>query len=118
MHTHYPRGLELPLILLTALDGAARELLKQTARKPPANRPRKGATRRPGSRTPMWLALVEAVRPHLRIRGEKANLARLLEIPPPRLSEFLTSRKAAPDAERTLRLLYWLSQRQRGLQPG
>ena len=119
MPTSYSYHLDLPWMLLSALDEAARDLLKRTARKaPPRRGPRKGTTWRPGARTPMWLALVAAVRPYLRRRGEKANLARLLELPPPRISDFLTAKRAAPDAERTLRLLHWLSQRQRGLRPG
>jgi len=118
MKTPDPRGLELPLILIEALDGAARELLRKSTKQTPKARRKIGATLRPGPNMPMWLALVEAVRPHLRVYGAKSKLARLLELPPQRISEFLTSRQSAPDAERTLRLLHWLSLRQRGLNPG
>ena len=113
-----PSGFELPLMLLEGLDAAARDLIKKNNRRPPKARAKVGCTLRPGPQMPMWAALAQAVRPHLRAYGAKSKLARLLGVPPQRISEFLASQRAAPDAERTLRLLHWLSQRQRGLNPG
>lgn len=77
-----------------------------TPKPPPRN-----ATLRPGPATPMWNALVMAVRPHLRRRGAKINLGRELRLPPQRINEFFVARTAAPDAERTLELLRWLAAR-------
>lgn len=52
--------------------------------------------------------------PHLRKRGTKTNLARLLGVPRQRLQDFLNTRTAAPDAERTLLLLCWVAARAEG----
>ena len=67
-------------------------------------------TLRPGHQTPRWNALLKAVLPLLRRRGAKALLARELGLPRQRLHEFLMSRTAQPDAERTLQLLEWVTQ--------
>lgn len=82
---------------------AARQLLRQPARR--------NATLRPGIDTPLWNALVVAVRTQLRRRGEKINLGRELGVPPQRIHEYFVARTAAPDAERTLALLVWLARR-------
>lgn len=82
---------------------AARQLLRQPARR--------NATLRPGIDTPLWNALVVAVRAQLRRRGEKINLGRELGVPPQRIHEYFVARTAAPDAERTLTLLIWLARR-------
>lgn len=74
--------------------------------------PPRNSTLRPGPDTPMWNALVLAVRPHLRRRGSKINLGRELGLPPQRINEFFVARTAAPDAERTLALLRWLAMHQ------
>jgi hypothetical protein len=71
-------------------------------------------TLRPGLDTPLWNELVRQVRPHLRKRGSKAQLARLLGLPRQRLQDCLKSRVACLDAERTLLLLGWLGFFQRG----
>ncbi|WP_334319424.1 hypothetical protein OH491_12235 [Termitidicoccus mucosus] len=46
--------------------------------------------------------------------GAKARLARYLGIPRQRLQDFLHSRSRLPDAEITLRLLHWLSEKRSG----
>src|SRR5687767_12333850 len=84
------------------LTWAAQQLARAAARRVARRRPPKNATLRPGAGTPMWNALVLAVRPHLRRRGEKTNLGRELGVPPQRIHEYFVARTAAPDAERTL----------------
>jgi hypothetical protein len=71
--------------------------------------PRRGATLRPGRHTPLWNALAAAVRPHLRRRGAKVNLGRMLGLPRQRIHEFFRENSAVPDAERVLQLMVWLS---------
>ena len=97
----------------------AQELARIAATQVSARRVRRrGATLRPGASTPMWNALVQAVRPYLNKRGEKIKLGRILGVPPQRVHDYFVARTAAPDAERTLLLLHWLSQRRAGFQPG
>jgi hypothetical protein len=75
----------------------------------------RGRTLRPGgSSTPLWNELLRRTRPHLRVRGEKAKLARILGLPRQRLHDFLNAETATPDAERTLLLLCWLVAREQG----
>jgi hypothetical protein len=88
----------------------ARAAARRTSRKPPSH----NSTLRPGPDTPMWNALILAVRPHLRRRGEKSNLGRELGVPPQRIHEYFVARTAAPDAERILLLLHWLATRPNG----
>jgi hypothetical protein len=71
-------------------------------------------TLRPGLDMPLWHELVKQVRPHLRKRGSKALLARLLGLPRQRLQDCLKAGSASLDAERTLMLLGWLGFFQRG----
>lgn len=92
---------------------AARKRERARARRDP-HRPRRGATLRPGPETPLWNELVRAVRPHLRRRGAKNQLARLLGISRQRLYVCLRAQRACLDAERTLLLLTWLSAREQG----
>ena len=68
----------------------------------------RGATLRPGADTPLWLALVAAIRPQLHRRGAKALLGHELGVHRGRITEFFVQRTAMPDAERTLLLLEWL----------
>ncbi len=84
----------------SVLDRLARQKLQ------PA-RIRRGATLRPGVDTPLWRALVAAVRPLLQRRGAKALLAHELGLHRGRITEFFVKRTAMPDAERTLLLLEW-----------
>jgi hypothetical protein len=91
----------------------ARQLARAAARRVPRQPGRRNATLRPGPDTPLWNAVVVAVRPHLRRRGEKINLGRELGVPPQRIHEYFVSRTAMPDAERTLDITRWLAGRQR-----
>ena len=58
----------------------------------------------------LWGALVARVEPHLEKRGEKAKLGRELGVSRQQIHAYFKSRTAAPDAERTLRLIVWLAQ--------
>ena len=75
-------------------------------RKPRTGR---GGTLRPSMETPLWNAVVTIVRPRLRRRGARALLARELGVHRARIGEYFGRQTAMPDAERTLRLLIWLS---------
>jgi hypothetical protein len=75
------------------------------------------ATIRPGSRTPLWNLLVLHLRAELGPFGSKVRLARHLGIPKQRLTDFLTGRRRMPDAELTLRLLHWLTEKRAGRDP-
>jgi hypothetical protein len=77
-----------------------------------ARRPRRGSTLRPGDDTPLWSAVVEKVRPHLRVRGAKANLARVLEVPRQRVHDYFVTGTQMPDAERMIHVLLWLASRE------
>ena len=77
-----------------------------------------GATLRPGPATPLWNALVAQVRPRLKRRGEKAQLARLLGVHRQAVNEYFVSQTRMPDAERTLLLQEWLRARVAGRRPG
>jgi hypothetical protein len=105
-----------------------------------SRRARKGATLRPGADTPLWSAVVEKARPHLRLRGAKAylarvlnvprqrvndyfvsgtqmrgakaNLARVLNVPRQRVNDYFVSGTQMPDAERMLQVLLWLTARE------
>jgi hypothetical protein len=57
----------------------------------------------------LWNALAALVRPRLRRRGAGALLARELGLHRARIGEYFNRRSTMPDAERTLRLLMWLS---------
>lgn len=75
------------------------------------------STLRAGPDTPLWNELATATLKALKVRGEKAKLARLLGVSRQRLHMFLVAKTACPDAERTLQLLAWLQARQRGIDP-
>lgn len=76
-----------------------------------------GATLRPGPATPLWNRLATQVRPLLKPRGEKAQLARLLGVHRQAVTEYFASGSRMPDAERTLLLLEWLQARRHGKRP-
>ncbi len=102
---------ELALKLIEeALNAASRAA--DAARKRRA--PKRGLTLQPGPDTPLWNELVRQVRPHLRKRGAKNQLARILGIPRQRLYVCLSAGQGCLDAERTLLLLAWLCARQQG----
>ncbi len=107
------RRLEAWTGLAEILERAATAIaarMQQTSAK--RNRVRRGGTLRPGIDTPMWQAVVQAVRPHLSRRGEKALLARELGVHRARIGEYFIRGTAMPDAERMLLLLVWLARRQ------
>jgi len=82
-----------------------------TQKRPRPSQPKSSGcnlTLRPGSDTPLWNELVRQIRPHLRKRGSKAKLARLLGLPRQRLQDCLKAQSASLDAERTLQLIGWL----------
>ena len=110
-----PVQLDIPAALAVSLMEAAtksiRRALQETYRD---RRPRRGQTLKPGPETPLWNELASAVRAHLRRRGEKARLGRILGLPRQRIHEFLRARHHLPDAERTLLLLVWLQVRNEG----
>jgi hypothetical protein len=89
----------------------SREMEKDMHKRREARRPRlkRGATLRPSDDTPLWNALVSLVAPRLRRRGARALLARDLGLHRARPGELFFRRTMMPDAERTLRLLVWLS---------
>ena len=82
-----------------------------------AHRPRVGATLRPGRETPLWNALIAAIRPHLRRRGEQAKLGRLLGLDRQTVHAYFVARTRMPDAERTLQLVTWLIAVRKGTPP-
>ena len=107
----------LPLLFVEDLIQAAVEAARavRVVQTRDAPRPlRRRLTRRPGVDTPLWNELVRQVRSHLRRRGAKAQLARLLGLPRQRLQDCLKAKTACLDAERTLLLLGWLGFFQRG----
>lgn len=104
-----PRGLALFDVLLATFSAEARASVR--LRWMPRNPG--GATLRPGRETPLWNRLVTQIRPFLKRRGEKAQLARLLGLHRQAVNEYFASRSRMPDAERTLLLLEWLAARRR-----
>jgi len=111
MGAYYPSKLAGVVALAEIIDAVARELEKEVHRRREARRPRikRGATLRPSDDTPLWNALVSLVGPRLRRRGTRALLARELGLHRARIGEYFKRQSAMPDAERTLRLLLWLS---------
>ena len=93
---------------LLAVEHAQRAAQRRTD----ARRPRKGATLRPGDDTPLWNAVVEKMRPHLRARGTKAGLARVLGVPSQRVHDYFVSGTQMPNAERMIHVLLWLASRE------
>lgn len=112
MSTHLHKNLRLAGDCADGLAFVARNLARAAARHVPRTPKIRNATRRPGPDTPLWNALVLAVRRHLRRYGAKTNLGRELGVPPQRIHDYFVARTAAPDAERMLELLVWLSRRQ------
>ncbi len=105
-----PPGLAALYLFQDALAAASRAADARRRRRAP----KRGLTLLPGPDTPLWNELVRQVRPHLRKRGSKVQLARLLGLPRQRLHVCLKAERGCLDAERTLLLLAWLSARQRG----
>jgi hypothetical protein len=108
-----PAGLRatggLALILSEAAEQAARRAMRSMRHR---FRRRIGATVRPGELTPLWNELVKQAQPHLRKRGSKSDLARLLKLPRQRVHDCLKARTACFDAERALLLMCWVAAKQ------
>lgn len=62
----------------------------------------------------LWDAVVDAAAPHLKRRGEKARLARLLGVSRQAIHQHFVTRRTRPDAEGTLQVLVWLADRRAG----
>ena len=101
--------------VLGALSDHARASARKrmSTRRPDAG----GTTIRPGADTPLWNKLGENVRPLLKVRGEKAQLARLLGVHRQAVHEYFVTRSRMPDAERVLLLQEWLRVRKSGKRP-
>jgi hypothetical protein len=112
-------GMSLPAKLqsLEALFAILSPEGRASARKRGLPRNPGGATLRPGTATPLWKRLVTQVRPLLKHRGDKAQLARLLGVHRQAVNEYFVSETRMPDAERTLLLLEWLEARKRSARP-
>ncbi len=110
IHPRLASWIELSEILFAAGEEGLKALRKQL-------RPRrKGSykTVRPGPYTPMWNQCRIALRAELKPYGSKVRLARYLDIPKQRLSDFLAGHRRMPDAELTLRLLHWFASKRAG----
>lgn len=105
-----PPGLAAFHLFQDALAAASRAADARRRRRAP----KRGLTLQPGPDTPLWNELVRQVRPHLRKRGAKNQLARLLGVPRQRLHFCLKAERGCLDAERTLLLLAWLCARKQG----
>ncbi len=115
MAAYNPSKLAGVFALAEIIVTAGQELEKEMHKRREARRPRikRGATLRPSDDTPLWNALVSLAGPRLRRRGARALLARELGLHRARIGEYFNRRSGMPDAERTLRLLVWLSRQPR-----
>ncbi len=104
---------------IEAVLGAISDHARDSARRRMARRRPNGggATIRPGADTPLWNKLADEVRPLLKVRGEKAQLARLLGVQRQAVNEYFVGRRRMPDAERVLLLQEWLRVRKSGKRP-
>ncbi len=100
--------------IIAWLVDAASESARRAAGKLKHRAPKRGLTLQPGPDTPLWNELVRQVRPHLRKRGSKNQLARILGVSRQRLRVCLKAEQGCLDAERTLLLLAWLCARNEG----
>ena len=108
-----PPSADLIIGLLSDIGWAALEISADAAkRRTRRHRKRVGATLRPGLDTPLWNAVAARVRIHLTKRGTQANLARHLGLPRQRVHDYFVAGSQAPDAERTLHVLFWLIDRE------
>jgi len=103
-----PVGLSIPADLLVSFGEAAAVIMSDTHQKYHGRGlPEVGHTLRPGEGTPLWNALRDQLKPHLKKRGSQAELGRLLNLPRQQINAFVIGTRM-PDAERTLQLLSWL----------
>jgi hypothetical protein len=114
--SEFPYSLRMTGELIDGLFAAAMKSAQHFAASQarPDRGPGRGATLRPGPATPLWNEIVRRAEPHLKRRGQKAQLARILGIPRQRLHDYLKTGRACPDAERTLLLLCWVAAREQG----
>jgi hypothetical protein len=111
----FGRAAMIPELIESLVDAVAMAAAERARRKPVRRDvPDRRLALRPGPDTPLWNALVRAVLPHLRRRGSKAQLARLLKVPRQRLQACFKAKYACLDAERTLLLVGWLGFLARG----
>lgn len=110
IHPRLRVWLSIAGFVLQAADASASQLRHSLRR----SRAHPGYTRRPGDDTPLWNAFSREMSAELQLHGAKARLARYLGIPKQRVTDFLRGRRRLPDAELTLRLLYWLAERRAG----
>lgn len=101
------------LDLLTEAAGSAATKLVVALKRPSE----RGRAITPGIDTPLWNALAVACLPHLRKRGAKIRLARLLAVPRQRIHDYFIARTRVPDAERVLAILLWLAETRAGKTP-
>jgi len=110
----FPRPLnDIAGLFENLLSDAVEQAAKLSAQRKHAHRTRQGEIRRPGEDTPLWNALIAAVRPHLVQWGAKSNLARVLGVPRQRIYQYITRPTAMPDAETVLHLVLWLANQEK-----
>lgn len=118
MSTRLPSNLRPIEPLAEGIVAAAAATAKAATKTYKALRRRRGyAALRPGADTPLWNELARACAKQLTRYGDQAKLARILGVPRQRVHMLLITKTAYPDAERTLRLLAWLSARRKGFRP-
>ena len=106
----FPSQFNLPAGVADALIAAAESMaVDARAAFRISRRGARGDTLKPGPQTPLWNSLVTQVRPHLRMHGESAKLARLLGLHRQAIHSYFTAGSRLPDAERALQLLAWLA---------
>ncbi len=102
-------GAEIAAGLVESLIEASREIATERARKvAKAAKGKRAASE--AAQGALWGALADRVGPMLKRRGEKAKLGRELGVARQQIYAYFNTRTAAPDAERTLRLIVWLAQ--------
>ena len=103
--------------LSVALGAAAKAGALHAQKLLRTRRPNAGHVRHPRHESPMWSACAALLRAELHRYGEKSKFARYLGVPRQRLNDYLTGRSRLPDAELTLRMLHWLTERRAGRDP-
>lgn len=104
-----------------ALSGEALDYLVNdvwAAARKRARRAKLVAARGPAQESFLWDAVVDAAAPHLKRRGEKARLARLLGISRQAVHQHFVARTSKPDAEHALQILVWLADCRAGRKTG
>lgn len=104
----YGSALEIAGVVVESLIEASRKVASEKARG--TGRSKGGRAASEAAEGALWASLVGRVKPLLEKRGEKAKLGRELGVSRQQIHAYFKSRTAAPDAERTLRLIVWLVQ--------